>query len=136
MIQRIQSVWLLLASACAFLSLKLPFYSGTQSKGLQYEALTGSSGILLLLITVIIGLLALFTIFIYKKRIDQQRLCIAGIFLEALLIYIYFREISGFTTGTYSLTAILQSGVLLFFVLAIRGINTDEKLVKDSNKLR
>ncbi len=136
MIQRIQSVWLLLASACAFLSLKMPFYSGTQSKGLQYESLTGSSGFLLLLVTVIIGILALFTIFVYKKRVDQQRLCIAGILLEGLLIYLYYREVSTFVTGTYSLTAILQSGVLLFFVLAIRGINSDEKLVKESNKLR
>ena len=30
MIQRVQTIWLLLASACAFLSLKLSFYSGNK----------------------------------------------------------------------------------------------------------
>jgi len=136
MIQRIQSIWLLLASACAFVSLKFSFYSGTDSKGLASQFLTGSSDFILLLFTVVIGVLALFTIFMYKNRVQQLRLCILGILLEAILIFLYYRQLSTFTNGTYSLTSVLQLGVIVFFILAARGISKDQKLVKESDRLR
>jgi len=137
MIQRIQSVWLLLASACAFLSLKLPYYSGTNILTNQFKLLSGSSTYPLLILTVIIGVLALFIIFTFKNRVAQLRLCVLGIVLEALLIFLYYREISSsFSSGNYALTSLLHSGIILFFVLAARAINKDEKMVKESDRLR
>ena len=79
MIQRIQSIWLLLASACAFLSLKFSFYDGTYAVNNEYHQLTGTDNIQLLLTTCLLGALALFTIFLFKNRKLQLRLCIAGI---------------------------------------------------------
>jgi len=136
MIQRIQTLWLLLAAACAFASFKFSFYSGTNAKGLSPYELNATESILLLITTVIVGGLALFTIFLYKNRALQLRLCVLGIFLEALLIYLYYREVNTFTQGTYSLTAILHSLIVLAFFLAARAINKDEKLIKDSDRLR
>lgn len=137
MIQRIQSVWLLLASACAFLSLKLPYYSGTSSKTMQFQLLTGATTYKLLILTIVIGLLSLLTIFLFKNRVTQMRLCVLGIFLEALLIFLYYRQVSFlFTSGNYALTSLLHSGIILFFVLAARAINKDEKMVKESDRLR
>jgi hypothetical protein len=136
MIQRIQSVWLLLASACAFASFKFPFYSGTNAKGIAPYELNAAESFLLLISTVLIGGLALFTVFLFKKRALQMRLCILGIVLEALLIFLYYREVKLFTLGTYSLTAILHSVIIISFFLAARAINKDEKLIKDSNRLR
>ncbi len=137
MIQRIQSVWLLLAAACAFLSYKLPFYSGAHPKfpGQVYE-LNGMESFLLILTTFITGALALVLIFLFKKRTMQLRLCVLGIFLEALLIFLYYREVQEFTTGTYALTAILHSVIVICFFLAARAINKDEKLIKESDRLR
>lgn len=136
MIQRIQSLWLLLASACAFASFKFPYYSGTNAKGLSPYELNAAENFLLLVTTAIAGGLALFTIFLFKKRTLQLRLCVLGILLEAILIFLYYREVKTFTLGTYSLTAILHSIIVLAFVLAARAINKDEKLVKDSDRLR
>ncbi len=136
MIQRIQSLWLLLASACAFASFKFPYYSGTNAKGLSPYELNATENFLLLVTTAIAGGLALFTIFLFKKRTLQLRLCVLGILLEAILIFLYYREVKTFTLGTYSLTAILHSIIVLAFVLAARAINKDEKLVKDSDRLR
>ncbi len=136
MIQRIQSLWLLLASACAFASFKFPYYSGTNAKGLSPYELNATENFLLLFTTAIVGGLALFTIFLFKKRTLQLRLCVLGILLEAILIFLYYREVKTFTLGTYSLTAILHSMIVLAFVLAARAINKDEKLVKDSDRLR
>lgn len=136
MIQRIQSLWLLLASVCAFASLKFPYYSGSNAKGLSPYELNAQENILLLLTTVIIGGLALITIFLFTKRTLQLRLCVLGIVLEALLIFLYYREVITFTKGTYSLTAILHSVIVFSFFLAARGIHKDEKMVKDSDRLR
>ena len=136
MIQRIQSIWLLLASACAFASFKFPYYSGTNVKGLAPYELNATENFLLLITTGIVGILALFTIFLFKNRALQLRLCVSGILLEAILIFLYYREVKTFTEGTYSLTAILHSIIVLAFLLAARAINKDEKLVKDSDRLR
>ena len=44
MIQRIQSVWLLLAAVCSFLTLKFEFYAGTDTTG-QASHLTSQANI-------------------------------------------------------------------------------------------
>ena len=136
MIQRLQTLWLLLASACAFASFKFSYYSGTNAKGLSPYELKANENFLLMLTTVAVGALALFTIFLFKKRGLQLRLCVLGILLEALLIFLYYREVKTFTQGTYSLTAILHSIIVISFFLAARGIHKDDKVVKDSDRLR
>jgi vacuolar-type H+-ATPase subunit I/STV1 len=136
MIQRIQSVWLLLAAACTFLSFKFPFYSGTNLKGVASYELKATENFLLMATTVIIGVLAIFIIFLFKKRQLQLRLCVLGLVLEALLIFLYYRQVLTFTQGTYALFALLQSLVVILFFMAARAINKDEKLIKDSDRLR
>ena len=138
MIQRIQSIWLLLAAVCAFLTLKFSYYSGTDLTGAPYQQLTAVTGGLPILgTTIVIGTLAFINIFLYKNRVLQLRLCALGIVLEAMLIFLYYRQLSAtFSQGTYSLTAILHSLIILFLALAARGINKDEKLIKESNRLR
>ncbi len=136
MIQRIQSLWLLLAAACAFVGFKFPFYSGTNAKGLSPYELNATENFLLMLTTIVVGGLALITIFLFKKRTLQLRFSLLGILLEALLIFLYYREVATFSGGTLSLTSILHSIIVLAFFLAARAINKDEKLVKDSDRLR
>ncbi len=136
MIQRIQSVWLLLAAACAFATFKFPYYTGTNVKGLSPYELTASENFLLMLTTAVVGGLAFFLIFLFKKRELQLRLCVLGILLEALLIFLYYREVQTFTKGTYALTAILHSVIVICFFLAARGIHKDQKMVKNSDRLR
>ena len=137
MIQRIQSVWLLLASVAAFLTLQFPYYIGTNAKNEASYRLTGKETLPLLLTTVAVGLLAAIIIFLFKKRKLQLRLCVLGIFLEAFLIFLYYREVQTYAPGGgYALTAILHSLIVIFFVLAARGIVKDEKMIKDSDRLR
>lgn len=136
MIQRIQSLWLLLASACAFAGFKFPFYSGTNPKGIPDYQLNASENFLLIVVTAIVATLALFLIFLFKKRTLQLRLCVLGILLEAILIFLYYQEVQKFSTGTYSLTAILHSIIVFAFFMAARAINKDEKLIKESDRLR
>jgi hypothetical protein len=137
MLQRIQTVWLLLAGVAALLTIKLPYYSGIQDATVPYHELNGyNAGFLILIVTIFVGAIALINIGLFKNRTTQLRLCVAGVLLETLLIFLYYRQVSSFTQGTYALTSILHMFVILFFLLAARGINKDEKLIKESDRLR
>ena len=136
MIQRIQTLWLLLAAACVLASFKFSFYSGIKlGVPVPYDLKAGEN-MLLIFASFAVGMIALIALIMFKKRTVQLRLCVLGIVLEALLIFMYYRGVQTFSKGTYSLTALLQSIIVIAFFLAARGINRDEKMVKDSERLR
>jgi hypothetical protein len=136
MIQRIQSVWLLIASIVSFLTLKLSFYSGTYLTDNLYHQLNGTENLLLMIATIALGIITLITIFLFKNRIVQLRLCLAAILVDVLLIVLYFRSLKDFFKGDFAITAVLHGVIIAALILAARGINQDEKLIKDSNRLR
>ncbi len=136
MIQRIQSVWFLIASVCAFLTLKLPFYVGTAKDHKTSYQLIGTENIYLMLLTISIGILAFAIIFLFKKRKLQVRLSVLGIMLELLLIFLYYLETRSYVDGTYALSSLLHSCVIFFFFMALRGIGRDINVIKESNRLR
>lgn len=133
MLQRIQSLALLLASAGLFLGLKLPFYSG--QKG-NYALLTGTSNNLIMAMTIITGIMALISIFLFKNRRLQFLLCLAGIMLQGWIIYLYFKESGTYQSGTYSLTALIQPLIIIFFFIAARGVKKDMNTIRGSERLR
>lgn len=135
MIQRIQTIWLLLAAAASFATLKLSFYSGNKDNNLFTE-LTGSSHFLLMVLSVAIGLLAAVTIFLFKNRKLQMRLTWLGILLQIVVLAVYFQQIKTFVQGNYTLTSALSFIIPIFFILAWLGIRKDEKLIKSMDRLR
>lgn len=136
MLQRIQTIWLLLAAACAFLSFQFPFYTGTNAELIPSAILDGKTTIPIILATSAVGIVALICIFLYKNRKLQLRLTVLCIVLEALLIFLYYNQVKTFNGGTYALTALLQGCIVFFLFLAARGINHDSKIIKESNRLR
>lgn len=136
MIQRIQSVWLLLAAIAAALTFKFEYYSGINLQHPALYKITATENFPTLLLTVGVSTLALITIFLFKNRTLQLRLCVLGILLEAVLIYLYYNQVKTYTDGTYSVWAILHGLIVLLFFLAARGISRDEKIIKDSDRLR
>ena len=137
MIQRIQSIWLLLAAVCVFLTLKFSTYVGTNKDLIPSTFLNGIATLPLIFVTLAVGILTLITIFLYTNRKFQLRLTILAVLLEAGLIFLYYKEIQTFIgKGTFSITAILHVAVVGFLILAARGISSDNKLIKDSNRLR
>ena len=136
MIQRIQSIWLLVASVVTFLTLKLSFYSGTYLPDNLYHQLNGTENMMLMIPTIGLGVLTLITIFLFKNRVTQLWLCMVAILLDLVLIFLYYRETKDFTRGDYAITAVLHLIIIAALILAASGINKDEKLIKDSNRLR
>ena len=138
MLQRLQSVWLLLATAFNALTFRLPFYSGDWTKDVSPATidLNAATTPWLTIITAVTGLLALATIFLFGNRKLQLKLCYLGTFLTIVLLGIYLVEIASFKTGTIALWALFYFAILGCFILAARGVNKDEKLVKSMDRLR
>lgn len=134
MIQRIQSLWLLMAAVCTFLTFKFPFYSGTFDSG--YENLDAAYSIPVLLLTALSGTGCIIIIFLHKKRNLQIFLTFLAFIIAILNIYLYFRLIGHFNIARLSFTAILYFAVPVFLFLAARGIRKDAKLVKNLERLR
>lgn len=138
MIQRIQSVWLLLAAAFDAMTFRFPFYSGDWKKDAVPAVvdLDAQSTPWFTILTIIAGALALATIFLFRNRKMQLRLCYLGIFLSVVLLTLYFLEMANFYSGNIALWAIFYFGILLGFILAARGVRRDQKLIRSLDRLR
>ncbi|HYE54880.1 MAG TPA: DUF4293 family protein [Chitinophagaceae bacterium] len=141
MIQRIQSLWLLLAAACAFITYTLVLYIGTLPDSTTREFRLGDN---FLLVMGIIGIavLSLITIFFFKNRKLQLRLTILTIILTIGYLFLQYLKIEQFktenaiTTGSYQVAALLPLVTIIFLIFAARGISKDEKLIKSLDRLR
>ena len=139
MIQRFQSLWLLLAAVFAFFTFKLPFYSGSKIvKAIRQPdvRLDAASQIWILILTGIVILLCFLALFLYKNRKRQLTLTVINCILSIVLIAVYFLEIQKFETGIISLSCLFTLAVPISLFLAARGIWRDEKLIKSLDRLR
>ncbi|MEP6749486.1 MAG: DUF4293 domain-containing protein [Bacteroidota bacterium] len=139
MIQRMQTVWLLLATVSAFLTCKLSFFSGNiigDDKIKVFSQLTASFNLILLVLTVILGSVSFLAIFLYKNRKLQLRITLAAILLSIVIPILYYMQAQKFVEGTYSITAVISILIPVLLILAARGINSDQKLVKSLDRLR
>jgi len=138
MIQRQQTLWLLLATLAALFCFMFPFATG---KGLEKGAevdktITAGSNFLLLLFTGASLVLSAVIIFLYKDRKLQMKLCLLGLLLSVVMIVLYITQINKLTKSTLALFCILPFAVSIGYFMAFRNIRKDEKLVKSLDKLR
>ena len=135
MVQRIQSLWLLFAGICGFTTLKLPFYIGSKGNT-PAEDFTAVSSTYLVILAVAVAVVALIDIFLYKNRGLQLKLGLAGFAGSILYLGLAFSKTKQYDTGGIALTSVFSFAIPVFYLLAIRGIYKDEKLVKSADRLR
>jgi peptidoglycan/LPS O-acetylase OafA/YrhL len=138
MIQRIQTLWLLLAAVFDAITFRFPFYNGDWTKDtiptpIDLDADTTTP---LLLITIVTGALAFAAIFLFGNRKLQLKLAIVGLLLAIGMLVVYFLEMQNFTSGTIALSCVFHFAVAALYIMAIRGIRNDEKLIKSLDRLR
>jgi len=139
MLQRFQTLWLLLAAIFAFLTFKLPFYSGSKivKDVIQPDVrLDASSQILILVLTGAVILCCFIAVFLFKNRKKQLTLTVINFILSIILPVLYFLQIQKFQTGIISLSCLFTLVIPIFLFLAARGIWKDEKLIKSLDRLR
>ena len=138
MIQRRQSLWLLLATIAAILSFKFRFVTGkVMIKDMAPDKIIDAgSTLFLLVLTGASVALSTIIIFLFKDRKQQVRLCLLGILLTALLIVLYIMQMKTLIKPTLALSCVLPLAILIGYFMAFRDIRRDEKLIKTLDKLR
>ncbi len=140
MIQRIQTIWLLLACSAAFLTMKFPFYTGhliTDSLN-SFTPLTAIDSIPIVTLTVASAIGSLITIFLYKDRKLQMRVTATNIGVSLIIIALYFLNMKDNykDMGLPLITSVLVFIIPVLLFLAFRGIYKDNRLVKSVDRLR
>jgi glucan phosphoethanolaminetransferase (alkaline phosphatase superfamily) len=156
MIQRKQTIFLLLAAIASVLVFFFPLASFIGEKGSfvmfvhQIKSLvpdTHSPYSLNFLLPLVLGnafviLFSLLTIFLYKNRKAQMKITKLNILLEVLFIGLFFlyyvdvlEKASG-ATAKYGIGVFMPMISLILLVFAYRGIVQDERLVRSADRLR
>lgn len=150
MLQRIQTVFLLLAAAAMLIATVTPlaiFHFNAdlavfEALGIYLNDQLTDSTWGLFIIGAISSVIALITVFLFKNRILQMRISIFNIVLM-IGFYLYFGFIVYTLASTESLHfqkigigIIMPIIAIIFTILAIRKIGADEALVRSLNRLR
>lgn len=141
MIQRIQSLWLLVVAIAAFATYTLTLYIGRQADGTIKEFLLADNFLLVILI-ISLGILAIICLFLFKNRKLQFKLSVLGVIFSLGFLALEYVKVEDFKqdnliqTGSYQIGALLPIVMVIFFFLAARGVYRDEKLVKSMDRLR
>jgi hypothetical protein len=155
MIQRIQTVYLTLTILLSLLFLSGSFFNFTDTSGNLIEAKidgifikandnTSSLVHNTLPVTVSVLLVtvsSLVTIFLYKSRKIQMRLALSVIVLASIFVATEAYCI-WFVTSEYNARFVpgfkmaIPAAMLIFAILAFRGIRKDDRLVKSYDRLR
>ena len=133
MIQRIQSIWLLLASAAAFSALRFPFYYTPVPAAFE---VSGSQQYSTLLTLAFSGCLSFITIFLYGNRMLQLKVVILNLLLSVLIGYFIYKVVLAHPGGGFTLPSAALFLMPFLQLLAIIRIYKDERMVNDADRLR
>ena len=141
MIQRIQTLWLFISTACAALFLFMPVYKGVYLNN-TWQAISIRENLFLLSGASIVTTISFLTIFLFKNRKMQKRLILlnilltTGLFIAQYYLIEIFKKQMGIIQGDWQMIAILPLFILVFHVFAYRGIVADEKLLSSADRMR
>ena len=131
MIQRIQTIYLLIASiAFALLSFKIPFWSLNDA----FMYAQNDNKLYLLLITLFV--FSLIGIFLFKKRIVQMKLLRLSILIEFVVLVRLFLTYKELNAPLDAKVFFLLMSAFVALLLAYRGVKKDENLVRSVDRIR
>ena len=155
MIQRIQSIYLLLVVVLAAITFFMPIVGLTNAaEGLEY--MINYKGIFLVqetgyvfksdvwtlsVLSALIPIISLVSLFVYKNRMLQLRLSFFNMVLMAgwyvlLFISVWFAKSLYQADWTLEFVTIFPLVNIILTLLAVRAIGKDEALIKSLNRIR
>ncbi len=138
MIQRIQSVYLLLVVIACIAYIFVPFGLIRTAEG-NYETWAIKQVTPIMIENILVAVVAFISIFLFKKRKTQMKVVLINIVLSVVLIGIFLFGLTqhiGIDNYIFKIGAILPVFILLFNMLAYGSIKHDEALVKSMDRLR
>ena len=140
MIQRIQTVWLLLAAICMTLTFKFKFAAGfvTENNINTPKNVTANEHLLSLITIIIFIIVTMATILLFKNRKLQMRIVALNILIGVGCLYSLYWQTTHLNNVTYAIAALLPIFAIGFTISALHCIWQDEKKIKElnSNRLR
>lgn len=162
MIQRIQSLYLVIVLALSIASFCFPLavfetdkYDASEYNLIPQEVSAETTSLPqnsiawnAIFFPIASGILALVAIFLYKNRPLQMKITAFGfllstIYVGLLLLWIISSQETALaeqsiqvTKTIYGISTYLPMAQVLFFILAQRAIKKDEKMVRDSERIR
>jgi hypothetical protein len=133
MIQRIQTIWLLLASAAAFSVLRFPFYYTPTPFALE---INGSAQYSTLISLAFSACLSFITIFLYGNRMLQLKVVLINFLLSVLIGYFVYKIVIANPGGGFTLPSLALFIIPVLQIMAIVNIYKDERKVKSADRLR
>jgi hypothetical protein len=133
MIQRIQTIWLFLASAAAFSILRFPFYYTPTPQALE---LNGSSQYSTLISLAFSACLSFITIFLYGNRMLQLKVVLVNFLLSALIGFFIYKVVIEHPGGGFTLPSAALFLIPILQIMAMVRIYKDEHMVKAADRLR
>jgi Domain of unknown function (DUF4293) len=145
MIQRKQSIWLLLAAllnAAVFLGANFSIETRIQNvlQTNRYSVLQHLPSTLFILAAIVLALIA---IFLFRKRPLQMKISLLALlatmaycFINWMRIKEVFANNKMISNYSFGLASITPYFAIVFILLACLGIRKDEKLVKSLDRLR
>jgi hypothetical protein len=142
MIQRVQSLYLLLTAIISALLFYVPLFqyplSATDTAPHMYFV---SANAFLLILNIVVGALSFITIFFFKNRKLQLRACRLCLMLIFVMVGLLFYTSDALAGGidqrvTFKAGAYLPLIQIVLVFLAHVGIKKDDKLVRSADRLR
>jgi hypothetical protein len=145
MIQRKQSIWLLLAAllnAAVFLGANFSIETRIQNvlQTNRYAVLQHLPSTLFILVAIVLSLIA---IFLFRKRPLQMKMSLLALLATMAYCFINWMRIKEIFANnklisnySFGLASITPYFAIVFILLACLGIRKDEKLVKSLDRLR
>ncbi len=143
MIQRIQTLYLLLAAVALVIALFLPL--GTAAipdlgpTSVNALSPTDYCPIGYAAVLILSALIAIAAIFLWKNRPLQVRTSIFNIFIMVvsyLVFFVYKMANTGVDYTLFGYALLLPAVAIVFTALAVRGIRRDENLIRSLNRIR
>jgi hypothetical protein len=155
MIQRIQSIYFLLAGLTLLALFAFPLVHGVNVDSVVknikidgvYELINGQpvrtvSFLMLTIATILLALVPIVAIFMFKNRKLQLALGYGGILAIIGFSFWMSQTVQKFMNGAtlrtdnYGIGMLLSSVSIVFLLLATKSIKNDEKLIKSADRLR
>ena len=133
MIQRIQTIWLFLASAAAFSILRFPFYYTPTPQALE---INGSSQYSTLIALAFSACLSFISIFLYGNRMLQLKVVLVNLLLTGLIGFFIYKVVIAHPGGGFTLPSAVLFLLPILQIMAVIRIYKDEHMVKASDRLR
>ena len=139
MIQRIQTIYLLLATFASIVMGLAPLGTIINKETMDQSLFGGQQALPILILGILSGCIAFGSIFLFNNRklqlnIVRSNAVLIGIFMAVCIYYLVFNSVTKIDLPRPGIVFPLFA--LVFNILGMKGIKADEKLIKSMDRLR